>query len=226
VARTEATAGRIRVDMHLHTCGSYDCLTDPDAVVQVAATRGIDRVCVTDHNEIERALELHERYPEQVIVGEEVKTAEGADVIGLFVSARIPKGTPAVETCQAIHEQGGIVYVPHPFAPRLGYGERFMELIGDRLDVVEGFNGRMHIQRWNDQATAWARAHGKPVGAGSDAHTLREIGRGYAEIDPYDGTAAGFLAALRTGSIHGRLSSYAVHVASTWAKLRKRVGAA
>src|SRR5690606_4300709 len=93
MAGAGAEGRRIRIDMHIHTRGSYDCLSDPDAVVERAAARGIDRVCITDHNEIEVALRLKERYPERVIVGEEVKTAEGVDVIGLYVSERIPKGT-------------------------------------------------------------------------------------------------------------------------------------
>lgn len=110
----------MRIDMHLHTGGSFDCLSDPSRVVSAARAAGLDRICVTDHNEIEAALFLKREYPDFVIVGEEVKTGEGVDVIGLYIHEKIPKGTPARETCTIIHEQGGIVYVPHPFAAGKG----------------------------------------------------------------------------------------------------------
>src|SRR5690606_39085993 len=131
MAGASAEGRRVRIDMHVHTRGSYDCLSDPVAVVERAAARGLDWVCITDHNEIDVALRMKERYPDRVIVGEEVRTAEGVDVIGLFLSDRIPKGTPARETCERIREQGGIVYVPHPFAGGKGGGGRILPEIGD-----------------------------------------------------------------------------------------------
>ena len=82
--------------MHLHTRRSFDSLNDPDAVLHTAAERGLHRICVTDHNQIATALELKQRFPGNVIVGEEVKTAEGVDVIGLYIREVIPKGTPAL----------------------------------------------------------------------------------------------------------------------------------
>lgn len=222
MAGAGAEGRRIRIDMHIHTRGSYDCLSDPDAVVERAAARGIDRVCITDHNEIEVALRLKERYPERVIVGEEVKTAEGVDVIGLYVSERIPKGTPARETCERIHDQGGIVYVPHPFAGGKGGGGRILAEIEEMVDAVEGFNGRIHFAALNERAVAWGRAHGVAIGAGSDAHTLREVGRTYVEVPPFRDEPVSFLAALREARIRGHYSSWAVHLASTYAKLHKR----
>jgi predicted metal-dependent phosphoesterase TrpH len=209
--------------MHLHTGCSFDCSSDPVAVLETALARGIDRICVTDHNRISTALALRDRFPDRVIVGEEVKTAERVDVIGLFLEEVIPKGTPALETCERIRAQGGLVYVPHPFAGGKGGGGRILPLIERYVDAVEGFNARLHLQRLNDLAVDWATARGLPLGAGSDAHTLGEVGRAFAEMPPFAMEPASFLAALREASIHGRFSSWAVHLASTWAKLRKRL---
>lgn len=220
--RAEAQGELVRVDMHLHTRASFDSLNDPDAVVETAAARGIDWVCITDHNEIDAALELKARYPDRVIVGEEVKTAERIDVIGLFIHERIPKGTPARETCERIHDQGGIVYIPHPFAGSKGGSGRFLAEIADRIDAIEGFNARIHFRRLNERAVQWAADHDVPVGAGSDAHTLREVGRAYVDVPPFEDEPASFLEALRAGTIHGRFSSWAVHFASTYAKIHKR----
>ena len=214
----------MRVDMHLHTRVSFDCLCDPDAVLAAARARGIDRICVTDHNEIDAALELSSRHPEAVIVGEEVKTREGVDVIGLFIRERIPKGTPALETCERIHAQGGIVYVPHPFVGGKGGGGSILSTIGEHVDAIEAFNARVHLKRFNDAAVAWGRARDVPLGAGSDAHTLAEVGRAYVEVPPFAMEPGAFLQALRQGTVHGTFSSWAVHGASTWAKIHKRIG--
>ena len=214
----------MRVDMHMHTRASFDCLSDPDEVLRAARRRGIDRICVTDHNEIEAALWLAGRHPQSVIVGEEVKTAEGVDVIGLFLREVIPKGTPALETCERIREQGGIVYVPHPFVGGKGGGGAILPVIEAQVDAIEAFNARVHLQRFNDRASEWGRSRDVPLGAGSDAHTLAEVGRAFVDVPAFELQPAAFLDALRAGSVHGRFSSWAVHGASTWAKIHKRMG--
>ncbi|CAN5611621.1 PHP domain-containing protein [soil metagenome] len=213
----------MRVDMHVHTRGSFDCLTEPDALVERAIACGLDMVCITDHNEIDVALELHERYPERVIVGEEVKTRERVDIIGLWLTERIPEGTPAGETCERVHEQGGIVYVPHPFAGGKGGGGRLLATIEHMIDSCEGFNARIHEPALNTRAVEWARRRDIAVGAGSDAHTLGELCAAYVDMPAFDGDPVSFLDALRRGTIHGTASPRQVHVASTWAKVRKRL---
>jgi predicted metal-dependent phosphoesterase TrpH len=207
--------------MHLHTARSFDCLSDPARVVAAARAAGLDRICVTDHNEIDAALQLKKLYPDFIIVGEEVKTAEGVDVIGLYVSEAIPKGTLARETCRRIHAQGGIVYVPHPFAAGKGGGGFILPIIEDMVDAVEGFNARIHHDALNQRAVAWARERNLPLGAGSDAHSYAELGRGYVDVEPFADDPQSFLAALRKGRISGRSSSRMVHIASTYAKVHK-----
>ena len=117
-------------------------LNRPRDLIDAAQRLGLDRLIVTDHNEIRGALELQKMDPERIIVGEEVKTREGVDVIGIFVQELIPKGTPARETAERIREQGGVVYIPHPFdSSRVGAAELLTEL-ADLVDVVEA--GRCH----------------------------------------------------------------------------------
>ncbi|CAN5808781.1 PHP domain-containing protein [soil metagenome] len=213
----------MKLDLHMHTHGSFDCLSDPQQAVARAVEQGLDRICVTDHNEIGVAVDLAAEYPGLVIVGEEVKTAEGVDIIGLFLEERIAKGTPARTTCERIREQGGLVYVPHPFAGGKGGGGRILGDIADLVDAVEGFNARIHDDDLNRRAVEWAYARGLPVGAGSDAHTLAEIGRAWVELPAFEAEPQALLSALREGSLHGQLSSRVVHLASSWAKVRKRM---
>ena len=207
----------LRLDLHVHTRASHDCLSGYSDVVATARARGLDRIAVTDHNEIEGALRARDIDPDLVIVGEEVKTAEGVDVTGLFISEKIPKGTPAVETARAIREQGGLVYVPHPFAGGKGLGEEVLAALEPHVDIVEIFNARIHKPALNERARRWAGQRHLPGGAGSDAHTLREIGRGVIEVPEHEGQT-GLLEALRRGRVVGRYSSYLVHLSSSWAK--------
>lgn len=208
----------LRVDLHIHTRASHDCLSDYADVVKTARARGLDRIAIIDHNEIEGALRVRDLAPDLVIVGEEVKTAEGVDVAGVFLKEKIARGTPAEETVRAIREQGGLVYVPHPFAGGKGMGEKILAEIEPWVDVVEVFNARIHKPAQNDMARAWAEERHLPAGAGSDAHTLLEIGRGVVEVPHFDGKE-GFLQALRSGRVIGRTSGRLVHLASSWAKV-------
>lgn len=215
----------LRMDMHSHTRASYDCLCPPERVLETARARGIDRLVVTDHNEIHAALELHRMDPERILVGEEVKTREGADIIGILLTERIPRGTPARETCERIRAQGGVVYVPHPFDTRRSGGGHLLEELADLVDVVEAHNARTWKRGVNLRGEKWALDHGKLLGAGSDSHSLGEMGRAWVEVPPFEPTREGLLAALEKGRIAGRgVSSPLVAVASTYAKVHKKLG--
>jgi dephospho-CoA kinase len=221
--RSRADGGTLRLDLHLHTAGSWDCLSDPHAVLERARSRGLDRIAITDHNRLGVALRMAEQFPRHVIPGEEVKTAEGIDVIGLYLSREIAKGTPAVETVEQIREQGGIPYLPHPYAGGKGGGGKYAEELAPLMDVVEVFNARLHPGRLNAPARDLANRHKRLAGAGSDAHTLREIGGVWVQVPGHANDADGLRRALETGTVTGRTASNLVHLASTWAKVRKRL---
>ena len=95
---------------------SGDSTTTPEEFAAAVAASGLDVVCITDHNAIAGAVELEDRLDARVIVGEELRTAAG-EIIGLFLTDRIPMGVGPVDAAKAIRDQGGVVYVPHPFDP-------------------------------------------------------------------------------------------------------------
>jgi predicted metal-dependent phosphoesterase TrpH len=218
----EPVPRRLRLDMHCHTSASFDSLSRPADVVRTARARGLDRLVVTDHNRIDGALRCRDLDPGLVIVGEEVKTRERVDIIGIFLTEAIPAGTPARETCERIRAAGGVVYMPHPFDGRRAGGGALLEELEDLVDVVEVHNARSSRGR-NRAAERWATERGKPMGAGSDAHTLREIARGVVELPDFAHDRESLLAALRAGRIVRREVSRAASLWSTWAKLRKRL---
>lgn len=211
----------IRLDLHLHSRGSWDCLSAPRSLLATAVERGLHRIAITDHNRLDVALAMHREFPERVIPGEEIRTEEGIDLIGLFIRKEIPKGTPAREACRLIREDGGIVYLPHPFAPGKGGSGRHAEALAPHVDVVEVFNARLHPGRLNEPAEALARSHGKLRGAGSDAHTLGELGGAWVEVPVHENNPEALLEALARAETHGRTAPRWVHLASTWAKVRK-----
>jgi predicted metal-dependent phosphoesterase TrpH len=211
------------LDLHLHTAGSWDCLSDPRAVLERALARGLHRIAITDHDRLHVALRMAEEYPDHVIPGEEVKTGEGIDVIGLYLHEEIPRGTPARETVERIRAQGGIPYLPHPYASGKGGGGRYAEELAPLVDVVEVFNARLHPGRLNQPALDLRARHDRLPGVGSDAHTLGELGGARIHVPVHPNRPADLLRALAAGRVEGRTASNLVHLASTWAKVRKRL---
>ena len=213
----------MRLDLHLHTRGSWDCLSDPETVLARARKLGIDRVAITDHNSVAVALEMYARYPDRVIPGEEIKTAEGIDVIGLYLSHEIPKGTTAVETCLQIREQGGVAYLPHPYARAKGGSGRLAETLAPHLDAVEVFNARLLSRERNEKGRQLAARHGLLEGAGSDAHTHGEVGNAWVELARHPNQPQPFLDAMGSATIHGTTAGFHVFLLSNWSKLRKKL---
>lgn len=191
------------IDLHMHTNHSWDCATDPEALLYVARKVGLTAVAVTDHNEISGALacaELAEDYDIQVIVGEEVKTAEG-EVIGLFLTERIAPGLSWEETIRRIREQDGLVYVPHPF-DRLHTipSARTLRDSIDEIDAFETYNARLAFEQFNRDAERFARKYNLIEGAGSDAHVVQGLGTAAVRMPAWDDPES-FLNALRQGEI-------------------------
>jgi predicted metal-dependent phosphoesterase TrpH len=212
----------LRLDMHVHTRASYDSLSDVADILRAMDARGIDRVVLTDHDELDFALRAAEREPERLIAGEEVRTAEGPDLIGIFLTERIPRGTPLREACERIRAQGGVVYAPHPFDLRRRGGGGHLEAVADLVDVVEAHNARTWGAGVNERGEAWARERGLALGAGSDAHTPAEIGAAYVELPPFANERDSLLAALAAGRVAARgVSPRRVAAYSAYARLHK-----
>ncbi len=213
----------IKADLHIHTCYSIDCFTSLDAIVERCLLVGIGCVAVADHNTIEGALKLRALAPFKVIVAEEVQTPEG-EIMGLFLSERVPPGLSPQETITRIRSQGGLVGIPHPFGRTLSPNSNNLTSaeVLSQVDIIEAYNSRTPLSRNNISAQRLAVEQGKAASAGSDAHTADEIGRAYVEMPEFEGPAD-FLNALARGCIHGQKSGYTVHFFSTWARIRKTV---
>jgi predicted metal-dependent phosphoesterase TrpH len=203
--------GWMRVDCHLHTVASGDAVTTLDQVAERALAERIDVVCITDHNEIRAAVEAAATWSGgvRVIVGEEIRTQAG-EIIGLFLTERVPYVLPVADAITSIRAQGGLVYLPHPFDPARGS----VGAVADRLcaagmvDIVEVFNAKAADESGNAQAADLARRWGLPAGAGSDAHDPPGIGAAYLEMPDFDGPAS-FLEAVTIARVVGDYRAHA-----------------
>ena len=198
--------GWVRVDMHSHTMFSGDSTTTLDEIVEAVTDAGIDVLCVTDHNAIEGASRLTRALEGtcRIIVGEEVRTHTG-EIIGLFLREKISFGANAADTARQIRDQGGIVYVPHPFDPmRRNLAEQsLIELTKAGLvDAIEVHNSKTSLQSLNRKAREFAEFHDVAMGAGSDAHVPLALGSAFVEMPDFDGPQD-FLSKLREGVVVG-----------------------
>jgi predicted metal-dependent phosphoesterase TrpH len=156
----------------------------PELLEHIAGASEPRVIAITDHDSIagaRQAAQLARHFGVQVIVGEEVSTADG-HLLALFIDSFLPPGRPAAETIAAIHAQGGLAIAPHPFdrsVPSLGRAS--LRRDGWAFDAIEGFNaGVFWSQRGcNRMAQQAAVEIGLPAVGGSDAHTLATVGTGY-----------------------------------------------
>ena len=166
---------------------------------------------------------MKEIAPFAVIVSEEVMSSDG-EIIGYFLTERIPGGLPPEEVIARIKEQGGLVCLPHPFD---GFG-RFplkaskLEALLSQIDIIEVFNARSLSLKYSEKARVFAQRNGLLASAGSDAHAPREIGKAYVEMSPFDGPEE-FKVALSKGKIFGQKNGVKDHFLTTMGTLTKRL---
>jgi predicted metal-dependent phosphoesterase TrpH len=186
------------VDLHLHSAASFDCRVPPLEVARRCRQLGLSPVFLTDHDGIDGASAVVDS-GQPAVIGEEILTTEG-ELIGLFLKQAVPRRLSPEETVAAIKEQGGLVYLEHPYdTGRRNLRDEAIERIARQIDIVEVFNGRS-LPAINRKAEDLRATLGVPAGAGSDAHRLGEIGRVYVEMEPFSGPDD-FLTKLRDGRI-------------------------
>lgn len=183
----------VKVDLHTHTQNSFDAITSKRDIERVFEGGSLDQLAITDHDEIDFALELVETFgPQKIIVGQEITTKGGAHMIGLFLKKYVSRGLSPLRTAQLIRNQGGVVYIPHPYAPKFGLGEEeTLKLKKLKLiDIIEIHNSWL---RWspiapkynvelNKLALDFAMKYNLPMGVGSDAHASNNLGHSYLEV--------------------------------------------
>ena len=145
-------------------------------------------------------------------------------MIGLFLRREIPRGLTFAETIEAIREQDGIVYVPHPFDRMHAIPDpRTLHRHLADIDVLEVYNARLLFEAYNDEALRFARKYNLTMGAGSDAHVPQGLATGGLRMRAFDGPDE-FMLSLRTAEILRRPKSLAYLQSLKWmAQVKERV---
>ncbi|OPY31057.1 MAG: Error-prone DNA polymerase [Methanomassiliicoccales archaeon PtaU1.Bin124] len=214
-----------KADVHVHTkysgVGEYgilrfpESISDPEDVVTIARQKGVNVLCITDHNSIEGAIiakKFAERFDDiEVVVGEEVSTIQG-EVIGLFLTEQIPLGMGMAETIAEIRRQGGLVVAPHPFSYHVpAMGSLIDEMDVDGIEVINGghVDGPSNDRAWeHSRSGRWART------AGSDAHSLSQVAWAYTLFEGK--TSADFRKAILERTTEPMGEPYPVRLGVTW----------
>ena len=217
----------IVADLHMHTSWSHDCSIGVEELLDHAEAEGLGAIAITDHNVFGGALEAVEAARGRdliVIPGEEVKTDDQGEVIGLFLREEIPRGLSFGDTIAAIREQGGLVYLPHPFDRMHAIADpvTLHRHLGE-IDVFEVYNARLLFETYNDEAVRFARKYNLIAGAGSDAHVLQGVGTGALRLRAFEGPEE-FLLSLRSAEVLRRPKSLAYLQSLKWvAQVKEKV---
>jgi predicted metal-dependent phosphoesterase TrpH len=213
-------------DFHVHTRFSRDSLLGEDRFIRLALERGLTHVAITNHNNVEGAVAVRERVAAQgledrlhIILGEEVSSADG-EIVGIYLTETIPPRLSADETADAIHAQGGLVSIPHPYDPFRRSHIREAPLLrlaeAGKIDAIEVFNSRVTFARHNEEAALLAARFGIPGIACSDAHSGLEVAMSFNALPAFD-SADELRAALRENEWHGSRSTKLIHLTTRWA---------
>ena len=226
----------MKADLHVHSYHSgyarhfqwlraRECYSTPDDVYRVAKARGMDLVCITDHDSIDGCLEFFDRHPgaPDFIAGEEISCLV-PDAPGLRVHLGAIGMTESIhheaqrlrdnvfDTAKYLQQEGIFYAVNHLFM--LFNDQMAVEsYVRQALTLAPGLetrNGAMlaeHNKFIAELATSLRTAGISPVAVGgSDAHILRYVGTTYTEAPGR--TREEFLANLleghtQVGGAHG-----------------------
>ena len=212
-------------DLHFHTLHSKDGMNQPRKLFKHMNRVGLRGIALTEHwrPSIQKPIVRNDRF---LLPACEFKSTDGGEVIGLFIQEPIQNRT-FVEIAEDIHDQNGLVILPHPFditrkhtAIRRHLPE---DIVREHVDLIEGINSRNIINMFNTWAQDQAMRLQKPMTAGSDSHSFLEIGHAKTWLQDID-TPDDVFEELRKGrtQITGHCSFFWVHIPTMiWQRVRR-----
>lgn len=167
----------IKLDLHTHSIASNDGGITASDYARAIETKLIDVIAITDHNRIDFAIDIQKKYPNNIIIGEEIMTLEG-EIIGLFLTKKIEPHMNLEQTISEIKAQGGLSYIPHPIEKlRKGISWDDLNKIKDSVDILEIGNGRALNKTNYKKLVSWASLNNIRTASSSDAHGKRGLGK-------------------------------------------------
>lgn len=177
-----------KTELHIHTRYSKDSILAYWVLILFLKIKKINTVAITDHNEIAGAIKYKKKFEKHginLIIGEEIFTNKG-EIIGLGLKEKIEPDQSPESTIAQIKQQGGIVYVPHPYDEKrykTVLEESAIAKNRNKIDLIEVHNGRNISKDFSKKQEEIAKKYGiRPI-VGSDAHTFFELGRNYISTE-------------------------------------------
>ncbi len=187
------------IDLHCHTKVYSACSAlTPDALVRAAQTRGVDGVCITEHDALWPVDDIEQLAAEMsfvVLRGVEVTTEVG-HVLVYGMAAHLPEMASLAELQRMVREQDALMYLAHPSRRYGTLPPSDFASVFDSVEVENGSEGPLQ----NDNAAQLARSLRLPGIGGSDAHSAREVGRCATRFDADVFNERDFLTALCAGA--------------------------
>lgn len=165
------------LDLHMHEqTFSSDSYLSLETIVQIAKDRGLDGICITDHDSVDlrqQGAEYSRQVSFPIIVGVEYYSLEG-DIVAFGLDQVPDQRMGAQAFINLVKSQGGACISAHPFRNNnRGLGEQLSVITG--LDGIEAFNGSTSPQA-NQKALDYCRRLGiQPIGS-SDCHVPEQVG--------------------------------------------------
>ena len=187
------------VDMHLHALPhSTDSFITLEQIVAIAREKGLDGVCLTDHDSMggkEFAEEYSRKIDFPIFVGIEYFSLQG-DITTWGVNSYPDKRIGAQPWLDFVNESNGFCCACHHFRNNnRGLEENLGWVKG--LHGVEVLNGSTPMET-NRIALKWCKELGlQPIGA-SDAHVIKQIGKYATWLPEKVDNLADFVALLRS----------------------------
>ena len=203
----------IKADLHIHSEYSMDSDNSPENIINRCLKLGINCIAICDHGTAEGGIKLKELAPFKVIVAEEILTPRG-EITGMFLKETIPSGLSVDETIARIKDQDALVCIPHPvdIFRKSALDTDVIERLAreGKIDLIEVLNARTLLKKCVQQSEDLSRKYSLPGIAGSDAHSIAEIGTAYIEMPDFNGRND-FLDAVSKGKICGHRTGPLVH---------------
>ncbi len=173
----------LRLDLHVHTYASGDSTSRPEEILRHAKHAGLDTLAITDHHTLEVAKAMAQSNPFRIIVGEEISTEKG-DLIGLFLTERIPQGLKLDRALELIRLQHGLACVPHP-----GDQKRHSLTLETTRELAA--NAKVELIEWGNSKnktplnsrTSLTAKYPVSYVASSDSHVESAVGSSYTEVE-------------------------------------------
>ncbi|NLC06808.1 MAG: PHP domain-containing protein [Syntrophomonadaceae bacterium] len=195
-----------KIDLHVHSRYSFDCSVNPEHLIKWGKKRGMDAICITDHNSYLSSAPIEEVAKDSgliVLRGAEASTSCGHLILyGVQDDSWNKQGLTGQLDPQRlidyVNDQGGAVIAAHPFRKGEEHsgGWRMAKLRG--LAAIDVWNLRCTDEE-NRQAVELAKEMGLPMVGGSDAHAAVEVGLAYSIVNVKVNSIQDLVIALKKG---------------------------